>query len=231
VSGYTPLFSSLTTGTLCGKWPDIGLWPVILSIADRHGVVDVTHQYIATVTGLDHDDVVACMERFCQPDLRSRSQEREGARLVLLEPHRDWGWKIVNHGKYSEKARLIHKNAREVEDGRNRARMAEKRETAENRREPPTNAPQTQAQYQSQDKKTARNRAVFVPPKPDEVRAYCRERGNTVDPDAFVDFYTAKGWKVGREPMKDWQAAVRTWEKRATVPTAPKLKLLVDQDA
>lgn len=54
----------------------------------------------------------------------------------------------------------------------------------------------------------------FVPPSVDEVRAYCRERGNRVDPDRFVDFYTSKGWKVGREPMKDWQAAVRTWEKR-----------------
>ena len=42
MSGYTPLFASLTTGTLCGKWPDVGLWPIILSLADRHGEVDVT---------------------------------------------------------------------------------------------------------------------------------------------------------------------------------------------
>ena len=53
----------------------------------------------------------------------------------------------------------------------------------------------------------------FVPPKVDEVRAYCEERGNGVDPEAFVDFYTAKGWKVGSNPMKDWQAAVRNWER------------------
>ena len=43
---------------------------------------------------------------------------------------------------------------------------------------------------------------------------YCRERGNGVDPERFVDFYAAKGWKVGNQPMKDWRAAVRTWEKR-----------------
>ena len=54
----------------------------------------------------------------------------------------------------------------------------------------------------------------FKKPTIDEVRAYCLERNNKVDPEQFVDFYTSKGWKVGKEPMKDWKAAVRTWEKR-----------------
>lgn len=54
----------------------------------------------------------------------------------------------------------------------------------------------------------------FIKPTAEEVRAYCAERGNHVDAQAFVDFYAAKGWKVGSVPMKDWQAAVRTWEKR-----------------
>ena len=54
----------------------------------------------------------------------------------------------------------------------------------------------------------------FVKPTADEVRAYCAERGNRVDAQAFVDFYEAKGWKVGNAPMKDWKAAVRTWERR-----------------
>ena len=54
----------------------------------------------------------------------------------------------------------------------------------------------------------------FTPPSVDEVSVYCRERGNTVDPQTFVDFYASKGWKVGSNPMKDWKACVRTWEKR-----------------
>ena len=54
----------------------------------------------------------------------------------------------------------------------------------------------------------------FIKPTAEEVRAYCAERGNRVDAQAFVDFYAAKGWKVGNAPMKDWKAAVRTWEKR-----------------
>lgn len=54
----------------------------------------------------------------------------------------------------------------------------------------------------------------FVRPSVDEVAEYCRERGNKVDAQQFVDFYSSKGWKVGKEPMRDWKACVRTWEKR-----------------
>lgn len=59
-----------------------------------------------------------------------------------------------------------------------------------------------------------RARAKFVPPTVEEVRAYVKERGSRVDPEAFVDFYASKGWKVGNQTMKDWKAAVRTWERR-----------------
>jgi hypothetical protein len=53
----------------------------------------------------------------------------------------------------------------------------------------------------------------FSPPTFAEVRDYCQGRGNAVDPQAFVDFYASKGWMIGKNRMKDWQACVRTWEK------------------
>lgn len=56
-------------------------------------------------------------------------------------------------------------------------------------------------------------RTQFIPPTLDQVSAYCIERGNTIDPQHFIDHYSANGWKVGRNPMKDWKAAVRTWER------------------
>ena len=58
-------------------------------------------------------------------------------------------------------------------------------------------------------------RKRFVPPTVEEVRAYCLERGNGIDPQGFVDHYEARGWRYnGNVPMKDWRAAVRTWEGR-----------------
>lgn len=69
---------------------------------------------------------------------------------------------------------------------------------------------------QEQEKNNSRKRPTrsFVPPTVSEVSDYCKERGSNIDPEQFVDFYAAKGWKVGNQPMKDWRAAVRTWEKR-----------------
>ena len=57
-------------------------------------------------------------------------------------------------------------------------------------------------------------RQRFTPPSADDVRAYATEKGYTIDPEAFVDYYIANGWKVGKNPMKDWKAAVRTWVRK-----------------
>lgn len=56
-------------------------------------------------------------------------------------------------------------------------------------------------------------RKRFLPPSLDEVRQYCIERRNNINAEQFIDFYTANGWKVGKNAMKDWKAAVRTWER------------------
>lgn len=55
----------------------------------------------------------------------------------------------------------------------------------------------------------------FIPPTVDEVTEYCRQRANNVNAVQFVDFYSSKGWMVGKNKMKDWKAAVRTWEQRS----------------
>ena len=64
------------------------------------------------------------------------------------------------------------------------------------------------------DIKEKEHKNKFVKPSLEDVKAYCQERNNGVNPEAFIDFYESKGWKVGNQPMKDWKAAIRTWEKR-----------------
>ena len=71
-------------------------------------------------------------------------------------------------------------------------------------------------------KKTKVKEDRFVPPTVEQVRDYCEERGNSIDPEHFVDFYSSKGWKVGKNKMTDWKAAVRTWEKRDKPKPIPK---------
>jgi uncharacterized protein YdaU (DUF1376 family) len=55
----------------------------------------------------------------------------------------------------------------------------------------------------------------FIKPTLDEVTAYCNERHNTINPQEWLDHYESNGWKVGSNSMKDWKAAIRTWEKRS----------------
>ena len=64
-------------------------------------------------------------------------------------------------------------------------------------------------------KENIQKKTRFIPPTLEEVEAYCFERQNNVDPQKFIDHYSSNGWKVGRNPMKDWKAAVRTWERSA----------------
>lgn len=67
---------------------------------------------------------------------------------------------------------------------------------------------------EKQEKEKVASAPRFVKPTVAQVSEYCRERGNGINPESFVDFYESKGWKVGSQPMKDWKACVRTWEQR-----------------
>lgn len=74
--------------------------------------------------------------------------------------------------------------------------------------------PEKESEKEKEMKGARRARARFSPPSADDVSAYAEGRGLDIDAAAFVDFYAAKGWKVGTSPMRDWRAAVRNWCRR-----------------
>jgi hypothetical protein len=78
-------------------------------------------------------------------------------------------------------------------------------------------APQISIDKNSIDKINKKN-SHFIPPSLEEVQAYCHERNNSIDPEAFIAFYQSKDWKVGNQKMKDWKSAIITWEKREKKP-------------
>ncbi len=105
--------------------------------------------------------------------------------------------------------------ATESETKRNKATESETKPTQEKRHKT-----QEKDKDKDKDKDYDKDESIkkaprrFAPPSVEEVVSYCRERKNGVDAQRFVDFYASKGWKVGNNPMKDWKAAVRTWEGR-----------------
>lgn len=101
--------------------------------------------------------------------------------------------------------------------------------TVIHRESPPESNPnQTEYELESESKpkkKDARVATRFTPPTVEEVQAYCFERRNSIDAQQFFDFYTSKGWKIGKNDMKDWRSAVRTWERRENHTPPPGRKL------
>ena len=71
---------------------------------------------------------------------------------------------------------------------------------------------------------TTTKRKRFEKPTLSEIKAYCIERGNKVDAQHFYDYYESNGWKVGKNSMKNWEAAVRTWEKNSYTNTTKQQK-------
>ena len=67
-------------------------------------------------------------------------------------------------------------------------------------------------------KNVKKTKGVFIKPSGDEVSEYAKGIGYQLDGAEFVDYYESKGWMIGRNPMKDWRAAVRTWKQRAAKP-------------
>ncbi len=138
---------------------------------------------------------------------------------------------------WTDRLRFHHPVTHELVEVNWEGRYAEPRKSG--RKEPtqdayvgPLHRPPTQAAYgteecaptdtdtdtdKEKDQKSARAKKphAFIPPTVDEVRAYCTERGNKIDPEHFVDSNEAKGWVIGknRTPAKDWKAMVRTWER------------------
>lgn len=76
----------------------------------------------------------------------------------------------------------------------------------------------------SSAKSTTTKRKRFEKPTLSEIKAYCIERNNNVDAQHFFDYYESNGWKVGKNSMKNWQAAVRTWEKNSYTNTTKQTK-------
>ena len=74
---------------------------------------------------------------------------------------------------------------------------------------------ESESNIESNPNQNSVQRKRFTPPTTEQVADYCREKGYPIDAARFVDYYTSKGWRVGQTPMKDWQAAVRNWAKRA----------------
>jgi hypothetical protein len=146
--GYTPLFDTLLNGTMYGKWPHNGIWALLLSRASREGVINEVPESLAAHIGISVEQLMASIRYFMEPDESSTSPDADGRRLELIDPRRSWGWRVINHAKYKEKARKKTYDDQRTVSGadaeRKRAERAERIEvptTPDASREVPLSSP------------------------------------------------------------------------------------------
>lgn len=226
---YTKLFNSIVTSTI---WTEDDktriVWITMLALADKNGEVHGSIPGLARIAGVEVDACRSAIDKFLSPDPDSRTKDDEGRRIEVI----DGGWHLLNHRKYREMAsREEAKEAEAKRKARYRAKIA--RNVPDTSRTVPDksqNVPETlhiaeaDTEAEADPLKTKRVAAApsrFSKPSVQDVSCY----GNTLTPPfakaaEFVDFYESKGWKVGNTPMKDWKAAVRTWQRKDSMPAA-----------
>jgi hypothetical protein len=188
-----------------------GLWIDMLSLmhqSPRRGYLQhsngkpMTAEQLARVTGCSTDEVSLYLREledagvFCCTDdgvIYSRRMVRDERRR---EQYRQS--KARRSGRNCGKPVEFHNHSTTFPHASSTSRSSVKNKS------PPEGPPQ----------RRSRSSGKLRPPSVDDVAAYCRERGNSVDPQQFVAFYESNGWRVGKNPMRDWKAAVRTWERR-----------------
>ncbi len=204
---FTKLFSSITASTVWCTDPETKVvWITLLAMADKNGRIWGSVPGIAGIARVPVESCRRALDRFLGPDLDSRTKEHEGRRIEAI----DGGWKLLNYAKY--------RALRDEEE-----RKEYKREWVANKRsvdKPVDNVDKSRPQYTyaeaeaeaEADKKRVRVR--FAPPAIEEIKIYMEEKGKPEEAEKFHNFYSANGWKVGRNKMTSWKHAASGWISR-----------------
>lgn len=144
-----------------------------------------------------------CDGRICAWDKRQPKREREDNSAARVRQFRE------------KQRRETQTEATEAQDSAsvtpcNASVTPPEQNREEQTREEINNTPPIPPKGEEREKHSQR----FTPPTPDEVQQYCDERRNGIIGSEFCDFYAAKGWMIGKSRMKDWKAAIRTWERK-----------------
>lgn len=118
---YGKIFDSIYDGTLYGHWEAIVTMQQLIVLSTPDGVIDMTPQAMAARTSIPLDIITKGLKVLSEPDPYTRTPGEDGRRIALLDDHRPWGWRLVNHGKYRRLRDMDQK--READ----RDRIAEKR--------------------------------------------------------------------------------------------------------
>lgn len=206
----------------------------LLVLADRDGIVDMTYESIARITNRPLQEIRETIAILESPDPQSRSPEEHGARIRRIDQHREWGWVIINYDRFHDMA--VEQDRRTATRERVRRYRSKSRNPSVSEEKQQCNAPVTPCNTLYENVTPARlsvsvsesvpeggmgetepaaSRRGFQKPTLEQVRLQCGKIGlPESEAEGFMAYYESNGWKVGRNQMKSWQAAMINWRKR-----------------
>lgn len=153
---YGKVFESIYDGTLAGHWQAIVTMQQLIVLATPDGIVDMTPEAIARRTTIPLEIITAGLEHLAKADPYTRTPGEDGRRIVLLDDHRPWGWRLVNHGKYQRLRDMDQKREADRERMREKRKKGRKNisvasESRLSRKSPTQTHTQTQTQQKEKD--------------------------------------------------------------------------------
>ena len=218
---YAKVFAQIFDSSIADNYNLRHFFMDLLVLAEVDGVVDMTPEAIAARTRIPLEDVNRYIAELESPDPRSRSAEHEGRRIVRLDTHRNWGWRIVNYNIYrriasEEQRRYMTKNR--VRKHRKSKALQDSQCNAPVTHDNAGNAKQRQKKKQKHIKNTEGD--GFKRPSAGELEFHASKIGLPMSQVAeFVKWYDGNGWMVksdgGKmEKMKSWKGTMAGWKNR-----------------
>ena len=209
---FAKLFSSITESSLWSEPKEVRLlFVTMLAKADQSGFVEASIPGLARVANLSVEETESSLECLQSPDKYSKNPDNEGRRVLVVPG----GFMLLNYEDYRSR-RSTEERREYMRDYMKayRSKTAERKHDVNNGKPPLAQAEAEAEAEKTKHKVAVAPKGVFQKPTVQEVIDYVIEIQAAVDAKSFCDYYESNGWRVGRNPMKDWRATVRQWQSR-----------------
>jgi hypothetical protein len=127
IQPYGKVFRQIYSSSVAADWKAMITFQQMIVLADKNGVVDMTHEAISRFTNIPIEIIRHGIKELEKPDKTSRGKTAEGARIIRLDEHRDWGWSIPRHAHYM----YLQSDEMRRASGRERQRRYRERQRAD----------------------------------------------------------------------------------------------------
>lgn len=239
---YAKIFDQIFDSSIADDYELRHFFMDLLVLSDQNGMVDKTPHAISARTRVPLEKVMSYLKRLEEPDKYSRTPDNEGRRIQRLDEHREWGWVVLSYARFRDLAthrqrneemkekikRLKDRNAQllDIEATTSQASKSNIDKNAQlldnqaitlSRRESQiVSVSISESGVASKTKGEAIRSSAFCKPTLQNVKLHGIQIGlSETECEKFFDYYESNGWKVGRNTMKLWTAAMANWKRRS----------------